>query len=582
MDDAERTAIIRRVGRSDPSASPWDDHSLDAVDPHVGSAADAAAGLASLSFITGAIRRRTRLWCASAAVGLVLGGGIYLAHPPPYSATAQALLTLGPNEDLNTAINTDVALAESRPVAALALHQLGLKESVSDLLSTYTATAITNRVVLIAVKASSSGEAVRRANDLTAAFLRFRADQLRAYQHLISASLDQQITQGQDQVASLTRQVTKLTGTIAPRQQTKLAGLQAQLTTAQGSLSSLEQAAQATRRTTQVETNTAVNGSYIIDAASPVVKSQKKTGAIYAASGLVGGLLLSLGFIVISALVSDRLRYRDDVAIALHAPVRLSVGRVHRRRLRPGRHGLAGADLPEVQRIVAHLRVGVADRPKGTALAMVATDRADVAAMVLATLALSCAKDKKRVILADLCPGAPAAHLLHATDPGVHSVNVKDGDQEFRLVVAIPEPGDAVPVGPLNLAARTAQPVQPGADLAAAYSSADVLLTLVDLDPMLGGDHLITWANDVVVMVTAGQSSWIRVEAVGEMVRLAGARLVSAVLVGADKTDESLGMARAPRNDRGAGGASRDLRPAGRDLLITVNGSSSDAPPDEL
>ena len=42
-------------------------------------------------------------------------------------------------------------------------------------------------------------------------------------------------------------------------------------------------------------------------------------------------------------------------------------------------------------------------------------------------------------------------------------------------------------------------------------------------------------------MVTAGRSSWTRIHAVGEMIRLAGMYLVSAVLVGASKTDESLG-----------------------------------------
>ncbi|HUK73238.1 MAG TPA: hypothetical protein VLW50_31570, partial [Streptosporangiaceae bacterium] len=44
-----------------------------------------------------------------------------------------------------------------------------------------------------------------------------------------------------------------------------------------------------------------------------------------------------------------------------------------------------------------------------------------------------------------------------------------------------------------------------------------------------------------VVVVTAGRSSSTRIHAVGEMIRLAGTPLVSAVLVGADKTDESLG-----------------------------------------
>jgi len=42
-------------------------------------------------------------------------------------------------------------------------------------------------------------------------------------------------------------------------------------------------------------------------------------------------------------------------------------------------------------------------------------------------------------------------------------------------------------------------------------------------------------------VMTAGRSSSTRIHAVGEMIRLAGTPLISAVLVGADKTDESLG-----------------------------------------
>jgi hypothetical protein len=43
-------------------------------------------------------------------------------------------------------------------------------------------------------------------------------------------------------------------------------------------------------------------------------------------------------------------------------------------------------------------------------------------------------------------------------------------------------------------------------------------------------------------MVTAGESTETRIQAVGEMIRLARIPLISAVLVGADKTDESLGV----------------------------------------
>jgi hypothetical protein len=43
-------------------------------------------------------------------------------------------------------------------------------------------------------------------------------------------------------------------------------------------------------------------------------------------------------------------------------------------------------------------------------------------------------------------------------------------------------------------------------------------------------------------MLTAGGSSVEKVHSVGEMIRLAGTRLDSVVLIGADKNDESLGV----------------------------------------
>ena len=166
----------------------------------------------------------------------------------------------------------------------------------------------------------------------------------------------------------------------------------------------------------------------------------------------------------------------------------------------------------------------------------------------MVALALSCAESGKRVIVADLCPGMPAARLLGAAEPGVHPVDVQD----TRLVAVVPARDDIVPTGPLTPDVARAQTLPVSADLAAAYSTADVLLTLADLDPMLGAEYLATWATDVVVMVTAGKSSWTRLQAVGEMVRLAGIRTVSAVLVGADKTDESLGVMHVPDVGRDA------------------------------
>jgi len=77
--------------------------------------------------------------------------------------------------------------------------------------------------------------------------------------------------------------------------------------------------------------------------------------------------------------------------------------------------------------------------------------------------------------------------------------------------------------------------------LASACAKADIVLSLVSLDPARGGDHLATWATDVVAMVTAGRATATRIRTVGEMIRLSGARLASVVVMDFDKADESLG-----------------------------------------
>jgi capsular polysaccharide biosynthesis protein len=562
VDDTDLTAMTRQAARSD-RLSPWAGDQLAGPDTDTGPAADAAAGLASLSFIIEAIWRRKRLWCVAAALGLVLGVGLYLERPPPYQATAMALLTLGPNEDPNTAMDTDVALAQSRPVAAMALQKLGLRESVSAFLGSYAATPVTGRVILITTSARSSDAAIRAANEVITAFLRFRADQLRAYQRLVSTSLDQEIASAKAQAIPIADHISALeVNAASPAQSAKLNGLQAQL----GALANQQSGALSGRESVQEQTNTAVRGSSIIDAAAPVSHSRKKPAVIDALTGLIAGLVLGMGFVAVSALASDRMRWRDDIAHALGSSVRLSVGPVRLRRLLPGRRGLAAIGKPDVQRIAGHLRGCLPGRP--SALAVVPADRVDAAALAVVALALSCAEHGERVMVADLCPDVPAARLLMAAVPGVHQVEV-DGTP---LVVAVPERGDVVPAGPLTPVVEPARPAS--VDVSAAYSSTDVLLTLASLNPMLGAEHLATWASDVVVTVTAGQSTWTRVQAVGEMIRLAGTRLVSAVLIGADKTDESLGVTHMPDAGLQTKAANDGSHSAANGFLMPVDADS--------
>jgi capsular polysaccharide biosynthesis protein len=502
-------------------------------------ATEPGGGLVGLGFITAALKRRRRLWCITAAAGLLLGCGFYLKSPPTYQASTSLLLTPGPYENIQTAPNNDQAMAQSVSVAALAVRQLGLKQSASSFLSNYKATALTERIITITASAPSSDQAVRNASAAATAFLQFRTQDMESEQKLVLAALEQQVTQNQQHLRSINAQISQLPSQPASSaQQSQLKSLQAQRDQAQNSLYQIQQAVQNNQINNGSSTVAAVKRSTVMDAAAPLPHSRFKKLILDAALGLILGLMLGIGIVVIQALVSDKLRRRDDVAHALGSPVRLSVGALQERRWLPF-GGRSGAKELEVQRIATHLRDAVPGSSRGpAALAVVSVDDMQIPASSLVSLALSRAGEGARVVVADLCVGAPAARLLGAGEPGVREVTAHDS----RLVVAVPEPDDIVPLGPLPCGPVLAQRSSFTEAVAAASASANLLLTLVTLDPSLGGEHLTTWATDAVVMITAGRSSWTKIQAIGEIIRLSGTRLVSAVLVGADNTDESLGV----------------------------------------
>jgi capsular polysaccharide biosynthesis protein len=486
--------------------------------------------------------------------------------PPVYQASTTLLLTNGPEPQPGAAVQDDQTIAQSIPVAERALHKLGLSENAATFLASYAATPVTDRALSIIVNAPTSNDAVSRASALATAFLSYRAAQLQAQQTQLFNSLEQQVNQARQHADSFSAQMTKvLTQPPSPARRTELGNLRIQHNQAVLALNQLEQTTNATKASTQALTTTEVTGSQVLDAAAPLPHSRYKHLVLYPLVGLILGLVVGLGVVIVRALISDRLRRRDDIARALDAPVRLSVGPMRSSRWRPGKRGLEGAQNADIQRIVMHL--GAAIRPGSSgivSLAVVPVDDPEVAALSLASLASSCSQEGFRVILADLCPGAPAAKLLGATDSGIQQVRVNGTD----LLVVVPDPNDVELAGPLRSLSRREESTDP---LVAACGSADLLLTLAPLDPSLGGEHLGTWAANAVAMVTAGRSTWTRIHAVSEMIRLAGTRLDSAVLVGADKTDESLGVAYAPETGHDAEVTEQSPRPAAQDAYVAAD-----------
>jgi hypothetical protein len=512
---------------------------------------DFVPGLVNLGFLKAAIRRSVLFVSLLAAVGLIGGIGVYVKYPHSYQATASVFLTISPYEDTLTAVANNQAMAATSPVATIALKKLGLNESVSNFLSSYTVSSSTARVLTVTGSGPSAEQAQLRAGAVGNAFLTFRANELQSQQDLVVQSLNQQITQARQRVSSIDGQLSQLSSQSASPAQ--LDKVRAERTTAANALSNLQQAAATNQTTTRPGLTAALKNSQVLSVI-PVPLAKKKILVTYAAIGLVAGLVVGLSIVIIGALISDRLRRRDDVAYALDAPVKLSVRtlRGHRRLVPwPGRAGKRNHDL---RRVVAHLHTAVPRRTQGAqGLAIVAVDNAPVVAQAVRELATSYAGSGTQVVTADLSSGAHLAHLARVKGPGTHAVS-RNG---VTFTVAVPERDDLAPAGPLppfNSPPGRAQAPDP---LVTSDVAADLLLTLATLDPAIGGDHLATWASNAVVVVTSGESSAERIHSVGEMIRLAGMRLDSVVLLGADKSDESLGLTPRPEEQVGMGALGR-------------------------
>ncbi len=524
-------------GAAGQADTPW------AIDADLGDPEPAPAGLGvglvNLGFIKSALRRGAAFWCTAAALGLVAGAGWYTARPPAPQATATVLV---PPSTYTGEILDDQAIAQSRTVATAALRNLGSHESATSFLRQYAVTTPTDRVLVITTKAGSATAAVRAANAVASAFLAFQRQLLQVQDRLVAASLQQQVAQSQQHLDSLSAQISRLSGaSSAPGHSARLASLRSAHSQAADALAELKLANTQTVASMAVSTATAVQGSRVLDPGAAVPQSRLKGWLTYAVVGLVVGLALGTGIVVIRAVTSDKLRRRDDVARVLGAPVKLSVGRVSD--FAGGDPGDPAVADPEIRRIATYLRRTLPEptSPPGIAsLAIVPVDDPHAAALSLVSLATGCSGRGLRVVLADLCSGAPAAHLLGADTPGVHQPTTSAG----KVSVVIPEPDDVAPVGPLEHELGAGRPGRASEQLIGVSGSADLLLTLSSLDPAVGAEHLATWTQTAVVMLTAGQSAAERVHSVGEMVRLAGIDQVSAVLVGADATDQSLGVAR--------------------------------------
>jgi len=494
-------------------------------EPVVGSEPLQVAGgrIVSLRFMRTALRRRRRLWLTLALVGLLAGAGYHLIIPLKYSATATLYLAAPSGTNQTVASANNLAMLETPAVGQRAIALLGERGlTPAKLLGKEPGSALSDNVLAITISGPSPKEAVRRANAVATAYLAFRAQQINAQNQAFVTAANKQIGKLQAQISALTAQINAIGARTSSQ---KLASLVAQRSAATAQVANL----QATIQTDNLDTLSVSKGSRVITSGTAVLTSKKKILVLDGLSGLAAGLGLGLLIVLLEAVLSDRLRRREDIAAALGARVDISVGRIGhwgplaRRSVR----SMITSPGSGVQTVVQYMTNRLAVSGSKATELVVAADDVNVPAAAMAVLAASLSSSGKRVVLVDSTTNRVLGSALGASQEGSHAVSVGDGASVTLLV--LPKPWEIDKDGHWE------------SDFAE-VTLADVVLVLATVDPGIGAWHLRTLATDAVVTVSAGRSTGQHLDAIAELLSAADVTVSAAVLLNADADDDSIGL----------------------------------------
>ncbi|MFC3574844.1 Wzz/FepE/Etk N-terminal domain-containing protein [Streptomyces yaanensis] len=306
----------------------------------------AAAPLLDLQVLVAAVRRRRRLWCSLALLGLLVGAVVAFLLPQPPTAVTKVLVAHEEDQpnDPGTLIRTDVALLQTTRIADKALKSLkSLKsqEKAEDFMQDYSGTGLTNNMLQITVTGDSDAEAVARAKALADAFVADHVRRIQQASHAEAKALLGQRDQLKDQLAQVNKAIGDGTRASGPESSADLESLYARRAELTSQITDFGQrAAQASIGTPRL-----VAGTQIVDAPHVVRRSLPKAAATDAAIGLFLGLFLGLAVAAVGAVVADRPVLRREIAANLGASVIAELphrpaGRWQRRRVRAARERL--------------------------------------------------------------------------------------------------------------------------------------------------------------------------------------------------------------------------------------------------
>ncbi|WP_394429440.1 Wzz/FepE/Etk N-terminal domain-containing protein [Streptomyces sp. SGAir0957] len=275
--------------------------------------------LLDLHALVVAVRRRRRLWCSLAVLGLLAGAAFAVLMPPAPSATTKLLVAHAEDQpnDTGTLIRTDVEVLGTTRIADRALKTLKSSQKPEDFMKEYRGRGLTNNVMQIDVTGDTDAQAVARARALADAFV---ADHVRRMQETAKAeaeALIQQRDRMQKELAEVNDEIGGRSPETNPADSASIESLFARRAELNSRIADFNQRAEEAR----VGTPRLLAGTQIVDDPRAVAHSLPKTVATNAAIGLVLGLVLGLAISAVGVVVADRPVLRREVAMNLGASV---------------------------------------------------------------------------------------------------------------------------------------------------------------------------------------------------------------------------------------------------------------------
>jgi capsular polysaccharide biosynthesis protein len=451
------------------------------------SESSASVHLLDLQALVVAVRRRRRLWCSLALVGLLIGAAVAVLRPPAPAAATKVLVAHQADQpnDTGTLIRTDVELLRTTRIADKALQSLKSPERPEDFMKDYRVTGLTNNVLQIEVTGDSDAQAVARAKALADAFV---ADHVRRMQEAAKAESKALRDQGdrmRHELAGVNKEIGDRSPDSDPKASASIESLFARRAELNSRIADFDQRAEEAR----MGTPQIVAGTQIVDAPRAVRHSLPKSAATNAAIGLVLGLVLGLAAAAVGTVVADRPVLRREIAANLGASVIAELRRVRRRRVRLWQRRRTRAARERLTATLARTVRGSAEP-----LSLLELGCAASTSVIALDLARAMAADGP-VVVVDGLPGLRRAH--RGRQPGGPDVVGVEGaaavpHEVRRLGVGSVAPGTAW-TGLPDLGTQTVLVVRAGHASAAwlhtvARQLADLLIpvigvVLIDPDP---------------------------------------------------------------------------------------------------